>query len=341
MATRVARLHDVDEQLVLTVIVNESHFDAFAVSPRGAMGLMQLMPETAARFGVDNAFNPIQNVDGGVRYLKDLLKRYNGDVQLVLSAYDADQKAAESDSKVSAMQPPTLDQYSQSQPDHRLRTDAPHAEQEDVPGKHAAQADHFTVGSTKVEVLMAQGTPTNFNGRAWKYGLSVVYFDDKGRVSTWDIAATDPLNARLLPPDTGLVRREFFTVGSTKDEVLAAQGTPTELSDRAWKYGLSAVYFDDKGRVSTWDIAATDSLKARLLSSDSGIVRREFFTVGSTKDEVLAAQGTPTGLSDRTWKYGLSAIYFDDKARVSTWDIAPTDPLNAKLIPSRYRDSNQ
>ncbi len=95
LAARVARKHRVDEALVLAVIEVESRYDAFAVSPRGAMGLMQLMPETAARFAVRNAFNPVENVDGGVRYLKELLERYSGQVRLALAAYNAGEEAVD------------------------------------------------------------------------------------------------------------------------------------------------------------------------------------------------------------------------------------------------------
>jgi soluble lytic murein transglycosylase-like protein len=95
LAARIARKHAVDETLIQAVIEVESRYDAFAVSPRGAMGLMQLMPRTAARFDVRNTFDPIQNVDGGVRYLKELLARYGGQVRLALAAYNAGEDAVD------------------------------------------------------------------------------------------------------------------------------------------------------------------------------------------------------------------------------------------------------
>jgi len=95
LAGRVARRHGLSEALVQAVVQVESRYDAFAVSPRGAMGLMQLMPQTARRFQVDDAFDPAANLDGGVRYLKELLERYRGETQLALAAYNAGEKAVE------------------------------------------------------------------------------------------------------------------------------------------------------------------------------------------------------------------------------------------------------
>jgi soluble lytic murein transglycosylase-like protein len=89
----IARRHGLDPRLVHAVIRAESNFDARAVSPKGAAGLMQLMPETAQRYGVENRFDPAQNVDGGVRYLRDLIAMFNGDLSLALAAYNAGEGA--------------------------------------------------------------------------------------------------------------------------------------------------------------------------------------------------------------------------------------------------------
>ncbi|HYV19229.1 MAG TPA: lytic transglycosylase domain-containing protein [Verrucomicrobiae bacterium] len=95
MASKIARRHGVDEPLVHAVIEVESKYNPKAVSRAGAMGLMQLMPKTADRFSVADAFDPVQNVDAGVRYLKELLERYSGQVRLALAAYNAGEEAVE------------------------------------------------------------------------------------------------------------------------------------------------------------------------------------------------------------------------------------------------------
>ncbi|MCJ8499035.1 lytic transglycosylase domain-containing protein [Desulfatitalea alkaliphila] len=84
-----ARRYDVEAALVMAIIHTESRYNPRAVSYRGAQGLMQLMPHTAEALGVLDSFDPQENVDGGVRYLKQMLQRFDGDHELALAAYNA------------------------------------------------------------------------------------------------------------------------------------------------------------------------------------------------------------------------------------------------------------
>ena len=85
----------VDPLLLYSVMHQESSFKAYAVSPKGARGLMQLMPGTAIRFGVTNIFDPKQNIEGGARYLRFLSDRFNGELTLILAGYNAGEGAVE------------------------------------------------------------------------------------------------------------------------------------------------------------------------------------------------------------------------------------------------------
>lgn len=87
--------YEVDPKLVLAVITVESGFNARAISPRNAQGLMQLLPETALRFRVKNAFDPKDNIKGGLAYLQWLLAYFKGDVRLVLAAYNSGERTVE------------------------------------------------------------------------------------------------------------------------------------------------------------------------------------------------------------------------------------------------------
>lgn len=92
---RAAQQATVHPQLVRAIIVVESAFNPRAVSRRGAMGLMQLLPQTARRYGASNAFDPEQNIVAGTRYLRDLMARYGNNLELVLAAYNAGEDAVE------------------------------------------------------------------------------------------------------------------------------------------------------------------------------------------------------------------------------------------------------
>ena len=90
---RIAAEHSLPAQLIHSVIKVESNYNPYAVSSKGALGMMQLVPETARRFGVKNVFNPVENIQGGAKYLRYLLDLFDGSYPLALAAYNAGEAA--------------------------------------------------------------------------------------------------------------------------------------------------------------------------------------------------------------------------------------------------------
>ena len=114
-----AARYSVDAELIASVIAAESNFNPKAISRRNARGLMQLLPETAARLGVHNIFDPAENIDAGTHYLSDLLALYKNDLALTLAAYNAGPLTRAAD--IGRVPPYTETQIVCSQSAHRLR----------------------------------------------------------------------------------------------------------------------------------------------------------------------------------------------------------------------------
>ena len=114
-----AERHNLDPALVKAVISTESGWNPWAISRKGAVGLMQLIPATAERFGVGNAFDPAQNVEGGTSYLKQLLDHYNGDLTKSLAAYNAGERAVDQSGGIPAY--PETERYVQKVTDAYFR----------------------------------------------------------------------------------------------------------------------------------------------------------------------------------------------------------------------------
>ncbi|MBP8644818.1 MAG: J domain-containing protein [Syntrophobacteraceae bacterium] len=167
----------------------------------------------------------------------------------------------------------------------------------------------FTLGSTEKEVLQVQGPPSRIHGQTWTYNLSEVHFKD-GQV--WRYNNFDGSLKVQLTPSTSPQGDppSFFSLGSSKDEVLLVQGTPTRIQGNRWYYGFSEIRFKDN-RVQGYD-NYFGNLKVRLFPSDPlvGEAHPDFFTMGATPDEVLVVQGTPTSIQGNTWFYDLSSILF-------------------------------
>ena len=176
---------------------------------------------------------------------------------------------------------------------------------------------YFTVGSTKGEVALIQGTPTDLSDYRWSYGESYVDFQD-GFVKGWHDSSPNPLKAKMLPANPVTSARDYFTVGSTKDEVAVIQGTPTDVGEYRWYYGSSYVNFTN-GCVEDWQNSLENPLKAKLTNRPANPVKatQGNFTIGSTKEEVLAAQGEPDKILGLGWFYGDSYITISNGKVVS------------------------
>lgn len=189
-----------------------------------------------------------------------------------------------------------------------------------------ADANRFTVGSSRDDVLRIQGTPDRFTSDSLHYGTSDVFFRDN-RVIGWYNGY--PRLKVVLAPSNPTAGLSHFTIGSTWDEVLAVQGTPDRFTEQSLHYGTSDVHFRS-GRVVNW-YNGYPRLKVRIEPREPA--RRDYFTVGSTIDEVLGVQGTPDRMSTNALHYGTSDVFFENDRVVSWYNGYPR--LKVRLEPGQ------
>ena len=191
--------------------------------------------------------------------------------------------------------------------------------------KRGYDKDYFSIGSTRDQVVAVEGTPDHYDdgGRELRYGESRITFQ-RGRVVSWHMNPSGSLKAKLMPQYP--TDAEVFTLGSSKDVVLSVQGTPDHFSDQSFHYGHSMVHFAND-RVSGWNEATNYPLSVVLEPSNP--TSSKYFTLGSTRDEVIAAQGTPSQYSARMLKYGYSTVSFEN-GQVVSWYQSPASPLNVR-----------
>lgn len=193
-------------------------------------------------------------------------------------------------------------------PSHRGVRERPGRARHDKRAGRRALPGTFSIGSSQSEVYRIQGAPTRVHGQTWVYGLSEVQFRD-GLVTRYDNFDGSLLVSMPAGGETPPESPEFFSLGSTQDEVLLVQGAPTRVDGGRWYFGFSQVRFKD-GRVEDFD-NYFGNLRVRMLpSTDSPGAQTEYFTIGSTRDQVLAVQGTPTKVQGGLWFYHFSNIQF-------------------------------
>ncbi|WP_010281068.1 DnaJ domain-containing protein [Bacillus timonensis] len=166
---------------------------------------------------------------------------------------------------------------------------------------------YFTLGSSKEKVKEVMGPPSSVYSNSWSYNYSNVTFDGEFVIGWSNIS--DNLNVKLGEKEEGVT----FTLGSSKDDVLKAMGTPTSIYHNSWGYQYSDVTFDADKVVGWSDIS--DNLNVFISEPISSVS----FTIGSSKEEVLEAMGTPSGVSNNSWSYDYSTVRFDSNGFVESY----------------------
>ena len=208
--------------------------------------------------------------------------------------------------KLVKRRPSTATAHRAAQP----QTTIPHRTSPPALPKAGPVVNSFTLGSSFYEVFDIQGKPTRIQGDTWVYGLSMVYFKN-GRVRGYN-NFDGSLRVKMQPPVQADRSLDHITIGSTRQQVLQVQGTPSRIEGNRWYYGYAEVIFED-GLVKGYD-NYFGTLKIRLLPSAKAAPGKQagFFTQGSTPGEVLAVQGTPTAVHGNRWAYNFDYVLFRD-----------------------------
>jgi hypothetical protein len=168
----------------------------------------------------------------------------------------------------------------------------------------------FGVGSSRADVAAVQGVPSGYHAAYWNYGLATVEFTGE-QVSGWSNIG-DKLRVSL--PGAGTKQGSSFSVNSSRADVAAVQGVPSGFHAAYWNYGLATVEFTGD-RVTGWsNIGGV----LRVSLEGAGTRANGTFAVGSSKSDVAAVQGVPTGYHPSYWNYGLATVEFDGD-RVKSW----------------------
>ncbi len=176
----------------------------------------------------------------------------------------------------------------------------------------ARNRGYFALGSTQDEVLALQGTPISVEGNRWRYNSSSLDFWEGKVVGYSDVSHN--LRVRLNPTaDPAAARRRgYFTLGSNPDEVLVLQGTPNGIEGSRWRYDSSTVDFARGGVEGYSNVSRNLRVELYPRGNTPEASSRGYFNLGSSQNEVLAIQGTPTGVAGQRWAYELSWIRFVD-----------------------------
>ncbi len=169
-------------------------------------------------------------------------------------------------------------------------------------------SSYFTIGSHSSDVLRVQGSPSRIQGQTWVYGLSEIQFRN-GLVQRYN-NFDGSLKVRMVPRGSVVSAPAYLSIGSTEDDVLRVQGTPTRVEQDKWFYGFSEIKFKD-GRICDYN-NYFGNLKLRLQPAGESGSQKAYFTIGSSPDEVIAAQGTPTSVQGSVWAYDFAYVFFRD-----------------------------